>query len=233
MAAAGVRRLEESLGDRGHATRDVTWSGPHGSRPLENRRFTIVDQGMNGYDGAAQRLWERYFDRLVHMARNKLRGRPRAVEDEEDAALSAFDSFCRGAAGGRFPQLTDRDDLWRLLVVITVRKALHQLERQRAAKRGGDQVLGQSALIGGGAHEGEAALDRLVGSEPTPEFAALVAEQYRRLRDALGDDSLRQVLDLRLEGFDREEIAARLGCAVRTVTRKLDVIRQTWLGNES
>ncbi|SRR5579883_486690 len=188
-----------------------------------------------GGEAAAQPLWERYFERLVRLARHKLRASPRraAVEDEEDAALSAFDSFCRGAAGGRFPQLTDRDDLWRLLVVITVRKALHQLERQRAAKRGGDQVLGQSALIGGGAHEGEAALDRLVGSEPTPEFAALVAEQYRRLRDALGDDSLRQVLDLRLEGFDREEIAARLGCAVRTVTRKLDVIRQTWLGNES
>ena len=61
----------------------------------------------------------------------------------------------------------------------------------------------------------------------------MVAEQYRRLRASLGDDSLRQVLDLRLEGFDREEIAARLGCAVRTVTRKLDVIRQTWLESES
>ena len=60
----------------------------------------------------------------------------------------------------------------------------------------------------------------------------LVADQYRRLRDSLGDESLRQVVDLLLEGYDREEIAARLDCAVRTVTRKLDVIRQAWVENE-
>jgi hypothetical protein len=183
---------------------------------------------------AAQPLWERYFERLVGLARKQFRaGRRRdAVEDEEDAALSAFDSFCRGAAEGRFPQLWDRDDLWRLLVVLTVRKALDQLQRQRAAKRGGGQLLGESALIGGSAG-GEAALDRLIGPDRTPEFAALVAEQYRRLRNALGDEGLREVLDLRLEGHDRNEIAARLGCTVRIVTRKLDVIRQTWLENES
>ncbi len=187
-----------------------------------------------GGENAAQPLWERYFDRLVHLARNKLRARPRAVvEDEEDAALSAFDSFCRGAAQGRFPRLSDRDDLWRLLVVLTVRKALDQLERRRAAKRGGGRILGESGLMGGGSDEARGALDRLVGRDPTPEFAALVAEKHLRLRDTLGDDSLRQVLDLRLEGHEREEIAARLGCAVRTVTRKLDVVRQTWLGSES
>jgi DNA-directed RNA polymerase specialized sigma24 family protein len=187
-----------------------------------------------GGEAAAQPLWERYFERLVRLARKQFRaGRRRdAVEDEEDAALNAFDSFCRGAAGGRFPQLSDRDDLWRLLVVLTVRKALDQFQRQRAAKRGGGRLLGESVLIGGSAG-GEAALDRLIGPDPTPEFAALVAEQYRRLRAALGDEGLRQVLDLRLEGYDRKEIAARLGCTVRTVTRKLDVIRQTWLENES
>jgi DNA-directed RNA polymerase specialized sigma24 family protein len=187
-----------------------------------------------GGAAAAQPLWERYFDRLVRLARKQLGAgrRPDAVEDEEDAALNAFDSFCRGAAGGRFPKLSDRDDLWRLLVVLTVRKALDQLQRQRAAKRGGGRRLAESALIGGSTG-GEAALDRLIGPDPTPEFAALVAEQYRRLRAALGDEGLRQVLDLRLEGYDRNEIAVRLGCTVRTVTRKLDVIRQTWLENES
>ena len=49
---------------------------------------------------AAQPLWERYFARLVQLARAKLKatrhGSP--VEDEEDAALSAFNSFCEGAA---------------------------------------------------------------------------------------------------------------------------------------
>jgi RNA polymerase sigma factor (sigma-70 family) len=187
-----------------------------------------------GGDSAAQHLWERYFHRLVHLARARLRAARQAgaIEDEEDAALSAFDSFCRGAAAGRFPRLADRDDLWRLLVVITVRKALTQLHRQRAQKRGGGRLAGESALIGRDAAEG-GGLDRLAADEPSPELAAEVVEQYRRLRDGLRTEDLRQVLDLRLEGYTREEIAERLGCAERTVKRKLDLIRETWLQGES
>ena len=67
-----------------------------------------------------------------------------ADEDEEDAALSAFNSFCDGAARGKFPQLADRDDLWRLLVVITARKAMAQANRNARLKRGGGRVVSKS-----------------------------------------------------------------------------------------
>jgi len=86
---------------------------------------------------AAEKLWQRYFETLVRLARDRLRGAPRTVADEEDAALNAFDSFVRGAARGRYPRLHDRDDLWRLLVVITERKASYQARRERRQKRGG------------------------------------------------------------------------------------------------
>jgi RNA polymerase sigma factor (sigma-70 family) len=187
-----------------------------------------------GGDSAAQHLWERYFDRLVHLARARLRTArwPGAVADEEDAALSAFDSFCRGAAAGRFPQLADRDDLWRLLVVITVRKVLGQLKRQRALKRGSGRLAGESALIGRDAAFA-GGLDLIAGNEPSPELAAQVIDEYRRLREALKSEALRHVLDLRLEGYTREEIAERLGCAERTVKRKLEVIREAWMHGES
>jgi DNA-directed RNA polymerase specialized sigma24 family protein len=186
-----------------------------------------------GGDSAAQHLWERYFQRLVHLARARLRSARRtgAVEDEEDAALSAFDSFCRSAAAGRFRQLADRDDLWRLLVVITVRKVLGQIKRQGAQKRAGGRLVGEWALIGGAAAEG-GGLDRLAGQEPGPELAAVVVDEYRRLRGGLRNEALRQVLDLRLEGYTREEIAPRLGCAERTVKRKLEIIREAWLEGE-
>src|SRR5208282_1911184 len=72
---------------------------------------------------SVQRLWERYFVRLVGLARVKLGNCPRRVADEEDVAASAFDSFWQGAAQGRFPKLNDRHDLWRLLFTITARKA--------------------------------------------------------------------------------------------------------------
>src|SRR5262245_43324907 len=48
-----------------------------------------------GDHAAAQPLWERYFSRLVGLARAKLQGLPRRAADEEDVALSAFDSFSR------------------------------------------------------------------------------------------------------------------------------------------
>jgi DNA-directed RNA polymerase specialized sigma24 family protein len=180
-----------------------------------------------GGDGAAQRLWERYFDRLVQMAANRLRGRRRAVEDEEDAALSAFDSFCCGAAGGRFPRLTDRDDLWRLLVVITSRKVLLQARRQLRQKRGGGNVRPASELADSASPDEDDLLAQVVSTEPTPEFAAMVAEEYRRLLDRLGNDALRRVAILRMEGATGEEIAAKLGCTRRTVVRQLSLIRRT------
>jgi DNA-directed RNA polymerase specialized sigma24 family protein len=187
-----------------------------------------------GGDSAAQHLWERYFHRLVHLARARLRAvrRAGAIADEEDAALSAFDSFCRGATAGRFPQLADRDGLWRLLVVITLRKVLGQVGRQAARKRGGGPLVGEAALLGRDA-AAAGGLDQIAGAEPSPELAALAVDEYRRLRDGLGSEALRQVLDLRLEGYTREEIAQRLGCAERAVKRKLDVIRETWRDGES
>src|SRR5262249_55948531 len=98
-----------------------------------------LQQLQQGKTAAAQPLWERYFPRLVELARKKLRDAPRRGT-EEAVALSAFDSFCRNAADGRFPQLADRDDLWRLLVVITARKAAHLARDERRQKRGGGAV---------------------------------------------------------------------------------------------
>lgn len=187
-----------------------------------------------GDQAAAQPLWDRYFEQLVRLARARLRAarRPGADSDEEDAALSAFDSFCAGAARGRFPQLGDRDDLWRLLVVITARKAMAQARRARRQKRGGGRVLGEADLGEGEADAGGLPLDQVLGAEPSPEFAAIVAEEYRRRLDDLGDEALRRIAVSRMEGYTADEIAARLGCARRTVVRRLDLIRRTWSAGE-
>jgi DNA-directed RNA polymerase specialized sigma24 family protein len=140
-------------------------------------------------------------------------------------ALSAFDSFCRGAAHARFPQLADRDDLWHLLVVITARKALRLAEQERAQKRGGGKVWGETELRGRSEAD---QLAQVVGDEPTPDFAAEVAEECRRLLDRLGEADLRAVALWKMEGYTTEEIATRLGCVPRTVERKLRVIRGLW-----
>ena len=152
-----------------------------------------------GDQAAAQPLWEQYFSKLVTVARAKLRRmrRSAADEDEEDAAFSAFNSFCDGAARGKFPQLADRDDLWRLLVVITARKAMAQANRDGRQKRGGGRVVEEAVLFGRDGRrprrDSMAGLERIAAAGPTPEFAAMMAEECRSLLDALDDDSLRQV----------------------------------------
>jgi DNA-directed RNA polymerase specialized sigma24 family protein len=177
-------------------------------------------------DVAARQLWERYFDRLVHLARGRLKDLPKGSADEEDVALSAFDSFCKGAADRRFPRLGGRDDLWRLLVTITARKAAAQADRECRLKRGGGRVLDEAAL--GGESFGVGGLAAVVGNEPSPEFAAQIADELRRLLGELRDDPLRQIALLRMEGYRNEEIAARLDCSLRSIERKLDLIRQLW-----
>ena len=183
-----------------------------------------LDLLQAGDPTAAEKLWESYFGRLVALARARLQGVPRGAADEEDVALSAFDSFCRGAQRGRFPQLDDRNNLWRLLVVITARKAVDLAQHEARKKRGGP------VFAEGGPQDSSAAarLDQLDGREPTPEFAAEVAEQCQRLLDRLGDSELRSVALWKMEGYSIDEIAARLGCAPRTVDRKLWVIRTLW-----
>jgi hypothetical protein len=67
---------------------------------------------------SAKAILERYFDKLVRLARRRLGSLRRRVMDEEDVALSAMRSFFGGAAQGRFPKLEDRNDLWRLLLSL-------------------------------------------------------------------------------------------------------------------
>src|ERR1700730_11520142 len=152
-----------------------------------------------GDPAAAQKLWEDYFQRLVRVARRKLRGAPRRMADEEDVALSALASFCRGARGDRCPSLADRNDLWALLVVIAARKAYSLMRYQRRDKRGGGLVRGESALAGDGSSAAGAGMGQVTGAEPTPAFAAQVSEECRRLLGCLASPDLEAIAQWKLE----------------------------------
>ena len=180
-----------------------------------------------GEPDAAQKLWEAYFARLVGVARRRLRAQPRRAADEEDVALSAFNSFCVGVRQGRFPRLDDRDDLWRLLLLLTDRKASNQRKHATRRRRGGGKVLDEGAL-GPADPAGGSPLAGLPGPAPSPEYAAQVAETWRELFGRLRDPELEAVALLKMEGYRLEEIAERLGCVPRTVQRQLRLIRHIW-----
>lgn len=175
---------------------------------------------------AVTRLWGVYFTRLVALAHAHLRARPRPSGDEEDLALSAFDSFVRAAQGGVFPRLDDRGDLWQVLFLLTRRKSIDMIHRETTLKAGGGRVVPLSALRGAG--EGSSAEFDAPAENPEPAEALALAESLDRMLEVLGNPDLKRVVVWRMEGYTNQEIAARLGRSLATVERKLHAIRSIY-----
>jgi DNA-directed RNA polymerase specialized sigma24 family protein len=135
-----------------------------------------------------------------------------------------------GVEKKKFPMLSDRHGLWRLLVGITIHKLLQAVRDQNRIKRGG-QFRELQGLDSSGS--GLDALNLVVSREPSPEFAVEVAEEYEILIRSLGNAELTQLAIWKMEGFTNEEIAAKIGKSPRTVERKLNLIRKIWIHNES
>ncbi len=186
-----------------------------------------LDGLQRGEESAANRLWQEYFTRITALARKKLAASPRRATDEEDVAISAFNSFCQNAAQGKFPELKDEDGLWRLLFTIVERKSIRQMQHERRLKRGGGQVRGESVF--GGAGTTPFGIEQFRESpEPTAESVVVLAESVDQLLNSLTEDNLRKIAVAKMEGYTNEEIAAQLNCSDRSVKRKLKVIRTLW-----
>jgi DNA-directed RNA polymerase specialized sigma24 family protein len=176
---------------------------------------------QSGDAAAAGQLWERFFPRLLGLARRSLAGGLRRAADADDAVQSAFACFFERVRREPFDGVLDRRDLWNLLAAFTVRKSLKQARRERAARRGGGRVLGEGDLTGPGGQP--LPLDGLAGRLPCADLDLACEELLQML-----DDEERTIALLRLLGYRNREIAERLGCTERKVERKLNLIRLTW-----
>jgi len=187
-----------------------------------------IEQLRKANDAAASHLWNHFVQRLYDSARNRLRPETRRVYDEEDAVLSAFQSFCAGIAAGRYPELQDREGLWRLLLSITARKVSHRhrfdQQRRRDVRRNEPSPFFAEATKQSLA----APVEGIPSREPAPEFAAQFVEVCETLMQSLDDPSLQEVATLRMEGCSDTEIAEQLGCSRSTVQRRLEIIRRHW-----
>ncbi|WP_182870196.1 ECF-type sigma factor [Rhodopirellula sp. JC639] len=182
-----------------------------------------IDQVKDGNSVAAVELWHHYYDRLIRAVRNRLRGQNRAASDEEDIVVSVFESFYRAAGQGRFPEMSDRDDLWRLLLKMSARKVIDKRRREHRQRRGaGDQP--RSLATGRG---DEDAIIDVIGDQPTPEMVAMMTESLERLLARLGQGQMREIAVGKMEGFSNAELATRLNCSERTIERRLHLIRET------
>ena len=187
----------------------------------------IVDL-QKGDGEAARQLWDRYFAKLVTAARKTIGVAPRRTGDEEDVAVSVFESLCRGAAAGRFSELKDRHELWWLLLALTKRKVINQIRRDTSLKRGQNTVQGETEVPNDPATGEKFDLRSILDDVPSPDLLVQMDEEWQRLLNMLRDDTLRRIACWRIEGYPIDEIADKLNVLPRTVSRKLHLIRTRW-----
>jgi DNA-directed RNA polymerase specialized sigma24 family protein len=187
----------------------------------------LIVQLKEGDDRALAPLGERYFERLVKVARGRLPvGSPGRVEGGSmDAALDALQSFHSRLRQGEYGWVTSRGDLWKLLVTMTRNKAINESRRASAERRHPHQGIVRGSEMVGDNGTG-CSLEDVVTEVPTAEMAIELAERIERIHRALDDPELSRVFQLRLEGYSREEISEAIDRAVRSVTRKLEIVRQ-------
>lgn len=169
-----------------------------------------------GCDVAAGLLWEFLHKRLLGLAHKELDQRVQTGFDEEDVALSAFDSLCRAIQGGRY-DIGDRDELWRLLAVITVNKARRRVRDENRLRRGGGHKRHDSDV-----------LETLMCAQPDVGATLMMREECHRLLAMLKKRDVQMVALLKVEGYTNEQIAQQLGCSRRAVQRRLNIIRRLW-----
>lgn len=213
-------------------------SPPNSSDPSDRARQRVSSQAeafsdalervRNGDDEAITELWNGYFQRLVRLAAKRLPGNLKRMGDEEDIALSAFNSFIAGIRRDQFPDLSGPDNLWGLLITLTGRKVNAHLRHQTRQKRGGGVVRGESVFMDADEANRSAGIGGVSGEQLTADINVELEEACNSLLDQLPDAQLRQIAVMRMDGFLVDEIAERLDLSKRATERRLQLIRRTW-----
>lgn len=181
-----------------------------------------------GDQEAAQKIWERFLNRLIRLADQKLKSSPRKAMNEEDVVQQAFADFFRQVQDGRFSKLNDRNDLWQILAMLVDRRATDQIRKQTTQKAGGGTVRTESIFIMPGDPSGQVGIAGIPDMVPTPELAAEFTDLFGQRLAALKDNDYQQIALLKMQGHTNREIADSLGSSLRTVERRLDQIRSIW-----
>jgi DNA-directed RNA polymerase specialized sigma24 family protein len=191
--------------------------------------FTALLELVRGGDEQAiATLWENYFQKLVRIAAKRLPANLKRSGDEEDIALSAFHSFIAGIRRDQYPDLSGPDNLWGLLITLTSRKAHAHLRHQTRQKRGGGSVRGESVFMDASNQDRGGGIGGVGSDSQSADIHAELAEACEGLLAQLGDDQLRQIAVMRMDGYLVDEIAENLTISKRAVERRLQLIRKLW-----
>ena len=167
---------------------------------------------------AVEKLWHRYFARLVAFAKRKSSFAVKTEQDEEDFAIVAFTQFVKGVEKNAFRKLENRGDLWQILAMITSRRISNAHRRNKARKDVLTSILCESF--------DEITPNEILGDPSMPVLDGLCTN----CKDLLSTlkPRHREVAKLRLAGYSNREIAEEVGVSVATVERDLSKIRDSW-----
>ncbi|MFL5330006.1 MAG: RNA polymerase sigma factor [Gemmataceae bacterium] len=167
----------------------------------------------HGSEGAAGTLYQRYARRLLALAKARSGDDLAARVDAEDIVQSVFASFFRGAGQGLY-SVPSGDEIWGILLVITLNKIRSKGRHHHAAKRDARRTVSGDALAD-------------VGIEPPATDHSAHALLQMVIEEVLAKlpAGYHQVVRMRIEGYEIAEIAAKTGRSLRTTERVLQDFR--------
>ena len=179
---------------------------------MDDEVIELVSRWRRGDQAAAKGLFDRYVARLMELVRSRLSAKLAQRIDPEDVVQSAYRSFFCGARQGNF-ELRQGGDLWRLLVATTLHKLHDQVKRHQAARRSvrAEEPRGAANDANGTAES----------REPSPLEAAAVVDTLEAVMRNL-EPAERRMLELRLQGYNLDEIGVEARCSRQTVRRVLE-----------
>lgn len=170
-------------------------------------------------------MFEYYYPRLVRYAQKQIAGSPQQMAGADDVAASAVMSFYKAAEAGRFPDLKDRENLWRLLAKMTYRKAIDHWRRETCEKRGGGKVQNEPAASDSNAEF--PGLDQEAYHNNRPDLEVEIIESCEHRLKSLTPE-LQDLALAKLECCTNREAGERLGMTERAVEYGLKTIRKKW-----
>lgn len=179
----------------------------------ESPGFESFETRLRAGDGEAVRqLFDDYSSKLVQLAGKNIHPALLKRFDGEDVVQSVFRTFFRRHEEGDFC-IEHSQQLWQLLVTLTLCKTRSHARRHTAEKRDAqvDQAMADDQPV----------LDR----QPSPEDALALWEEVDVVLEGLPERTA-EIIAMRLEGKNRSEIARELDLSRQTIHRILSLVQQ-------
>jgi RNA polymerase sigma-70 factor (ECF subfamily) len=174
---------------------------------------SLLRRLRSGQPDAATELYLRYAERLEALAAGQCAADLSPRLDPEDIVQSVFRTFFRRVAGGQY-DVPEGEELWQLFLVIALHKIRSTATFHRAAKR-------DVRVTVTGLPESLAGRPLAAPDETARTTLCLVIDE---LLDSL-PETMRAIVELRIEGHEVEEIVRRTKRARRSVERALQEFR--------